>query len=173
MRMPHRPLLTAVSMSCLLAGAFDVAVAQQSTSPDPSRVPRGVLAPSPAAGVVTGRVTEKGLGAPLAAAQVSVDGTKLGAITDDAGRFTITGVPAGDKHVTARRLGYEAGARSVNVTDGGTATIDFELTRIPTTLSAVVTTVTGAQEKVKIGNAIAQMSPDTVLKAAPVTNMND
>ena len=46
-------------------------------------------------GIVTGRVTERGSGAPLVAAQVQIVGTTRGAVTAEDGRYRLTGVPAG------------------------------------------------------------------------------
>ena len=43
---------------------------------------------------------------PLANAQVVVVGTKLGAMTNDAGRYTIAGIPAGTHTVRATLIGY-------------------------------------------------------------------
>jgi TonB-dependent SusC/RagA subfamily outer membrane receptor len=85
----------------------------------------------------------------------------------------LRGVPAGDHKLTAQRVGYTPQTRSLAVTDGGTATSDFELVRMPTSLSAVVTTVTGQQERYKVGNAIASVGIDTVMRTAPVVTITD
>ena len=56
-------------------------------------------------GKITGTVSEKGKGA-LPGVTVVVDGTRLGAIADDQGRFTIVNVPAGSHTLRARLIGY-------------------------------------------------------------------
>ena len=55
-------------------------------------------------GKITGTVSEKGKGA-LPGVTVVVDGTRLGAIADDQGRFTIVNVPAGSHTLRARLIG--------------------------------------------------------------------
>jgi TonB-linked SusC/RagA family outer membrane protein len=92
-------------------------------------------------GRITGTVTDSAAARGLPNAQVRVVGTRLGAQTDDEGRFTITGVAAGTYTVEARRLGYRpASARNVVVTEGATATANLTMTAAPLTLEAVVTT---------------------------------
>ena len=92
-------------------------------------------------GRITGTVTDSALGRGLSNAQIAVSGTRLRGETDDQGRYTVAGVPAGTYTVEARRIGYRRGTvTNVVVTDGGTATADFALVTAPLTLEAVVTT---------------------------------
>src|ERR1043166_6992830 len=106
-------------------------------SADHRPLPETRAAPA-ALGSITGRVTDAATGQPLALAQVSVGGTVLGRVTDDSGRYSIPGVPAGLHQVTAKRVGYAAMTVNVTVSDGGTATADFALGHATTTLTAVV-----------------------------------
>src|SRR5262245_38413387 len=72
------------------------------TSPKPTtthRVPAR-------AGVVRGKVTDKENGQPVVAAQVTIVGTSLGALTNNDGIYTINGVPAGQVTVRVARIGY-------------------------------------------------------------------
>src|SRR4051794_7358916 len=55
-------------------------------------------------GTIVGRVTDVAGGAPLAAVSLQVDGTRLGAVTTSDGNFRISGIPAGQHAVTARRI---------------------------------------------------------------------
>ena len=57
-------------------------------------------------GTVTGRVTEAVSGRPLANVQVSTVGTRLGALTNAEGRFTIAGVPDGAQAMRTLLIGY-------------------------------------------------------------------
>src|SRR2546428_1546238 len=66
---------------------------------------------------VRGRVADKA-GAPLAHAEVSIDGTLLRASTSAAGAYTITGVPSGTRTVRARLLGYVQATAQVTVAGG-------------------------------------------------------
>ena len=94
-----------------------------------------------AAGRITGVVLDSATGRPLPAVQVLVAGTRLGAATNDAGRFVIGGVPAGTVGIETRRVGYRGGrVAAVIVPAGGTAEVELRLTTIALTLEAVVTT---------------------------------
>src|ERR1043166_1438153 len=62
--------------------------------------------PRGSAGTIAGRVTDSTTSRPVASAQVTVEGTRLGNVTDDSGRYAITGVPSGQQRVQVRRIGY-------------------------------------------------------------------
>jgi TonB-linked SusC/RagA family outer membrane protein len=129
--------------------------------------------PPPVVGTVTGRVIDDATGKPVPLAQVSVSGTTIGRETDNTGRFLIPGVPAGVHRVEVRRVGFRPASRSVTVTDGGTATVDFSLTAAPTTLAEVVTTVTGEQTRGSMGVAITTVRADSVIRETPIFNVSD
>lgn len=104
-------------------------------------VTTAVSAQEPATGRIVGTVTDSASGQPLSAVAVSVAGTRLGGVTDDAGRYSINGVPAGTHTLETRRIGY--GPRQVpgvNVTAGATTTVDLRLEAAALTLEAMVTT---------------------------------
>ncbi|MDP2529828.1 MAG: TonB-dependent receptor [Candidatus Palauibacterales bacterium] len=82
--------------------------------------------PGLAQGTVQGRVTDQD-GKPLSGAQVTVKGTQLGALTNDAGRYSISGVPAGTYTVQAELIGHGTKTARVRVGEGLTATQDFVL----------------------------------------------
>jgi iron complex outermembrane receptor protein len=95
-----------------------------------------VLAALPAAapaqgGRIAGTVTDSAR-TPLGGTQVTVLGAGLGAITDDAGRYTITGVTPGTYAVRAQRIGQRAATvPNVVVRDGEEARVDITLARVP------------------------------------------
>jgi hypothetical protein len=76
-------------------------------------------APPPATGIVSGRVVAASTEEPIAAAAVLVRGTAIAAQTDEAGRFTLRGVPVGVRAVEVRRLGYAPVVRSDVVVSAG------------------------------------------------------
>ncbi len=126
-----------------------------------------------ATGTITGRVTEAGNGAPVPEAQVNVVGTTLGARTGPDGNFTIRGVPAGQVRVRALRIGYTEGTQTVTVAAGATATVTFTLQRSAVQLQEVVTTATGPQRAVEVGNVVNQINAAQVTQSAPVTTVSD
>jgi hypothetical protein len=77
-------------------------------------------------GSITGTVRDED-GAVLPSVAVQVEGTRLGALTNAHGVFTIERVPVGVVWVTARLLSYEPARRQVTVRAGETATIAFDL----------------------------------------------
>ncbi len=92
------------------------------------------------AGRITGTATDSASGRTLSAVQVSIAGTRLGATTDEAGRYTITGVADGTHTLEVRRLGFRAMTVPNVVVSGGSGTADFRMAPAPLTLEAVVTT---------------------------------
>jgi TonB-dependent receptor len=79
--------------------------------------PAEVLAQS---GQVRGQVTAQSDGDYLPGAQITLEGTGLGAVTDRNGFYRIEGVPAGSYTVVATYLGYEDFRADVTVPAGGT-----------------------------------------------------
>jgi len=57
-------------------------------------------------GGIRGQVLDSDFGQPIARASVALQDTPFGAMTDEAGRFTISGVPPGVYVLTARSSGY-------------------------------------------------------------------
>ena len=76
-------------------------------------------------GSISGTVSDAD-GNPLAGANVSVEGTSMGAATINSGAYSISGVPAGSYTVTASYIGYEPSSQSVDVS-AGSAQADFSL----------------------------------------------
>ena len=83
-------------------------------------------APFRATGAITGTVRGEGA-APLAGAAVQVNGTNLRVLAGPDGRYRIDSVPVGGATVTARAIGYRPVSRTVTVTEGPPATLDFRL----------------------------------------------
>jgi TonB-linked SusC/RagA family outer membrane protein len=124
-------------------------------------------------GSLTGRVTAKGSNQPIPDAHVTIVGSRLGASTNSEGVYRIAGVPAGAHTVRALRIGYAELTSSVTVTAGAPATLDFSLDVVATKLQEVVTTVTGQQRRVEVGNAIAQVDASKVVETKAVANVAD
>ncbi|HXF96247.1 MAG TPA: TonB-dependent receptor [Gemmatimonadales bacterium] len=78
------------------------------------------------AGVIRGRVTDAGGGA-LARASVSVDGTGFRAMTDAAGAYQLTDIPAGTYTLRVRLIGYATATARVTVRPGEVAEQDVRL----------------------------------------------
>jgi len=93
--------------------------------------------PAAAQGVISGQVLDDVNGFAITGVAVRVEGSGLGAISDRSGRFTITGVPAGQRTVVTRYLGYAPVSQQVQVVDDRTVTVTLRLKSAETTLGAV------------------------------------
>jgi iron complex outermembrane receptor protein len=74
---------------------------------------------------VSGTVTDEN-GNGLAGANVTIDGTNMGASADASGSYSINGVSSGSYTVSASFIGHSSASQSVAVGDGG-ATANFSL----------------------------------------------
>lgn len=134
----------------------------------------GLLAAPAAAqetGRVIGQVVEAGTGAPLASVQVYVEGTGLGTLTRQDGRFIILNVPAGTYQLRAERIGLQAASQQVTVA-GDPVQVSFELETQALGLDEIVVTGTaGAARRREIGNSITQIAVPG-LPEEPVSTMD-
>ena len=101
------------------------------------------LAVGQGTGIIRGRISDAATHAPLLGVQVRVEGTPVGAQTAADGTYAIVGVPPGSRVVTTRRVGYAPGRAAVTVPPGESASQDFALGRVATTLNEVVVTALG------------------------------
>lgn len=124
-------------------------------------------------GTITGRIIEATSSEPIAAVQVNVVGTALGAQTNQQGEYTIRNVPAGSHRVRAIRVGYAEASDSVTVPAGGTAALNFQMRTVAVTLTPVVTTATGQQRRIEVGNAVGQIQAADVVQKQAVQSVGD
>jgi TonB-linked SusC/RagA family outer membrane protein len=129
--------------------------------------------------IVSGQVTDSSAQVPLFGAEVVIltNGATTatrGARTDAAGRFTIVDVPAGQVTVRARFVGYAPKERTVVVSEGQTATTNFELVARSTQLDQVVVTGTGGVvQRRAVGNVVETIQAVDVMAVAPVRSVED
>ena len=97
-----------------------------------------VAAPAPAtavrargAGTLEGRVLNLTSKSYLTNARITIEGTTLGAFTDESGEFRLVGVPAGEVNVRVFFTGLAPQTVRVAVSAGETVRRDFELDRSP------------------------------------------
>jgi TonB-dependent SusC/RagA subfamily outer membrane receptor len=120
-------------------------------------------------GVVTGDIVAATTGQPINGAQVTVEGTALGGLTNVNGRYLITRVPAGTYTLTVINVGYGSQSQQVTVTAGGTVRADFRLEVSAIDLDEIVVTGTaGAVERRKIGVAIGSVDVSAMSEVTPV-----
>ena len=121
-------------------------------------------------GAVQGRVTDAASGQPLANAQVRIEGTVLGALSDANGQYSVPSVPTGRRTILARRIGYGEERRPVEVAAGGPATVDIAMTVSATTLGEVVVTGVGTPTaRRELPNSVETVSGEDVRDAPAVS----
>jgi len=120
-------------------------------------------------GTIRGRVTEEGNDRPIPHTQVGIVGSTAGSVTDGDGRYQITSVIPGQVTVRVVRIGFAGQSKTVTVTAGETATVDFQLASVAMKLNPIVTTATGQQRRVEVGNAIAQVNAVDIVQTQAVT----
>jgi hypothetical protein len=79
------------------------------------------------AGVLTGSVSNTATGNLLEGARIELPQLGLSALTDNTGRYVLSGVPAGTHDVVASYIGLDASRVQVTVTAGQRAVRDFDL----------------------------------------------
>jgi TonB-linked SusC/RagA family outer membrane protein len=124
-------------------------------------------------GTLTGHVTDSTSGGAVAAVQVSVVGTTGIVQANEQGQYTIRGVRSGPAEVRALRVGYAEERRTVTIVAGQTVTLDIKMHSVGITLNPIVTTATGEQRRVEVGNAIAQVDAAKVVATTAVANVGD
>ena len=124
-----------------------------------------------AQGTITGRVTSAAGGQPLAGAHVLLVGSTSVATTADDGTYTLRNVAVGTFQLQALHVGYEAQKKPVTVAKGETAKIDFALNTAVVQLQEVVTTATGQQRRVELGNAVSTLNIAQQVEAVPNNNL--
>ena len=122
-------------------------------------------------GTIAVRVTADGQ--PVDQAQVAIVGTNIGGLTNATGSLLVRNVPAGSQTVRVIRVGYSEQKKPVDVTAGGTASVDFALTQVALSLAPVVTTATGETRRVEVGNTISQIDVAKAIEGAPIKNVDD
>jgi TonB-linked SusC/RagA family outer membrane protein len=145
-----------------LVGSLAVAAATAVAQPPQARV-----------GTLAVHVVDAQSQRPVEAAQVLLVGTTIGGQTSAEGRVTLRAIAPGDYTVRVLRVGYAEASRRLTIAAGQQATLDVPMNVTAVTLAAVVSTATGEQRRVEIGNATANIDAAKVVEASPIANLND
>ncbi len=95
------------------------------------------------------------------------------AVTTEDGRFKLRSVPSGKHMLEVRAFGYRPATKSIEVVPGQAVMPSVVLAPRATQLSGVVTTATGEQRKIEVGNDITTVRVDSIVRTMPVSNMSD
>lgn len=124
------------------------------------------LASAQQQGVIEGSVVDEG-GTPLQNAQVAVVGTRLGDLTDAAGQFRVTGVPAGTHSLEVRLAGFRrADVTGVQVEAGEIATVEVTMSRSAYELGGLVVSASRQAQRITEAPAtITKINTDEIMNS--------
>lgn len=118
---------------------------------------------------VGGTVVDSRTQQPLAGAQISVEGTALGALADARGRFQVSGVMGESVTLRVQMIGYRALTETVAV---GSMDLRLGLTQTAIELDALVVTGTvAATQRRALGNAVTSIDAARLTEVAPVSDV--
>ena len=122
-------------------------------------------------GAIAGSVTAV-TGETITGAQVHIPGTSFGTLTDDAGRYRLTGVPAGEHLLRVSTIGYQGSEQLVTVTADEVATVDFVLEISAVALDQIVATITGERRRRELSADISTIEATTVVENTRTNDIN-
>lgn len=96
-------------------------------------------------GAVNGVVRDAKTGEPLAYANVELQGTGLGTVTNASGYYYLSGVEPGSYQLVISYIGFQTFLQPVSVREGQVTTVNAELTPEPVKLGEVKVTATRAR----------------------------
>ncbi len=132
----------------------------------------GAVSAQAQTGVIQGQVLDGASRRPLANAQVLVEGTGNGQLTNSSGRFVLLNVPSGDHVVRVTLIGYEGTGQTVTVTAGRTVTADIELSSTAIALNEIVVTGVGTETTRRaLGTSVEVLSAED-FELAPVQSID-
>ncbi|MFN2635844.1 MAG: SusC/RagA family TonB-linked outer membrane protein [Gemmatimonadaceae bacterium] len=113
------------------------------------------------AGTITGTITSDA-GAPIAGVQVSIPGRGIGAITGPDGRYTIGRAPTGTYTIRAQRIGFSPVTQQVSVNADQTASADFRMVQVATSLTTQVVVGYTTQQRRDVSDAVASVRAEEI-----------
>uniref|UniRef100_A0A7V3VU19 TonB-dependent receptor n=1 Tax=candidate division WOR-3 bacterium TaxID=2052148 RepID=A0A7V3VU19_UNCW3 len=123
-------------------------------------------------GRIQGKVVDESDGAPLFGVNVIVEGTELGASTDENGIYVIPFVPVGTYEVTASYVGYNpVTKKNIMVTTNQTTFVDFKLAQTAIIIEPVVV----VEEKpmvIKTQTQTTHLTTVEEIKKLPISEIN-
>jgi TonB-linked SusC/RagA family outer membrane protein len=122
------------------------------------------------AGAVQGVVVDAATATPLANAQVTIQGTTLGTLTNEQGRFELRNVPSGTHTLHVQRIGYAALTREIAISEGQTTTANISLAESAVAIQELVVTGVsgGAMERGKVPFSVSRIDASQM----PVQSVN-
>lgn len=116
---------------------------------------------------ITGMVTDASSDEPLPGATVQIPAEGIGTATNSKGRYRLTDVPASEQTIRVTFVGYQAAERIVDIPDGGTIRINFQLQSEAKELGEVVVTGQGSEiERKRLSTTTETISGANLVKVS-------
>lgn len=123
---------------------------------------------------ITGQIVDARTQRPLAGAQVYIEGSGLGVITGQDGRYILSNVPPGEVILRVQMIGTGTESRTMTVAGGQTATADFQLSERAISMDEIIVTgAAGATERRRIGNTIATINASELMERTPISSLDE
>ncbi len=133
-----------------------------------------VLPSDAASQSISGRILAAQNGQAISAAQISLSELGLEAFSEGDGHYAIHRIPSGRYTVSVQRSGYRPATRVVEVAQGETARLDFELQPFGMALDATIVTGTaGASPLRAIGSVVERVLVPDLLSETAVSTVED
>src|SRR5690606_1650756 len=125
-------------------------------------------------GTITGVVVDRDTRQPIPSAQIMIPSIGRGVVAQANGRYLLRNVPPGTYEIEAQGIGYRTVSQTVQVADGQTVVVDFELPLSAIALDELVVagSPAGVQRRRAIGTGIASIDVESKLRDAPVTRVH-
>jgi len=128
--------------------------------------------PAGTTGKIAGQVVDAASKEALPGANIVIEGTMMGAVTDIDGHYVILNLPPGAYVVTAKMIGYTAmRMENVNVSIDLTTTLDFKLSSTVLNLGESITVLAERPMVVKDQTATTAVMGAENIQALPVTEV--
>ncbi len=124
-------------------------------------------------GAIEGIATDASTNQPIIGARLMIEEISRVGYASDKGFFRLSDIPPGTYRIRAHAVGYNVSRVTVNVRSKETSHVSLKLSPVTTTLSEVVTTVTGKQRRAEIPNDIVKIEADKIRERSPVRNVID
>ncbi|MFK8068103.1 MAG: TonB-dependent receptor [Gammaproteobacteria bacterium] len=124
-------------------------------------------------GNISGTVVDKTSGDIISYANVRLEGTSLGASTNEEGKFIIRQIPAGEYKLNATYIGYSVETISVTVSEGQTLELNIELDYAGVQGKVVVISAQASGQLSAINEQLASNTIKNVVSADRIRDVPD
>lgn len=122
-------------------------------------------------GTVVGHVRDAQTGEPLVFANVMVEHTTAGTVTDRSGAYRLPGLRPGETHIVAAFMGYREGHRVIRVRSGKIDSLDFALEPTVMEMGTVVVTGTATPHLVEDAPVRTEVIPRLIIERKQAPNL--